>query len=426
MNTHKIYDVLATTGFLLFAGGLVISKFTVSLGIVTLIILAPFVFLSGKRIKTERLSPFLPLIGTYILLVCSILICTHKDHALHELLVQNGMLTVPIITIAHWSHLKKRAYLIVHFLFAVAITAGLITLFFYSLPVEIAKEWTVSFSLFQEYPDVINKTQFGLYSPFIDRLHFAYALCYCALCSLFLSFKKGNVLYLWCAGFFILMILLLGARGAQLALLFASLPFLIYYLKIRYPEMEMWSWSTLSFCMIFLILVPLISYEMIPSIKNRYNQMKWEMDVMRDGSYINYDYQHFTTLSRLKSLEYSIDMVLDKPIFGTGIGDVDKELKEIYEAKGPNIPAHHQNYYLYLWMAGGIFTLISFLLFQIGWLRSFLIGENYSPLIKNFAISYSIFVALILMIDAVMKYHLGVFGIPFFFVLINVLTEKRK
>tara|TARA_Y100000385_G_scaffold161237_2_gene167283 strand:+ start:4622 stop:5911 length:1290 start_codon:yes stop_codon:yes gene_type:complete len=426
MNTHKIYDVVTTIGFFLFAGGLVISKFAVTLGIIFLALTAPLILLSRKiKIKRHSLKPFYALVLTFLMLSVSALYSSNQNNGFHELIIQNGLSTLPILFFIHWAQFKRRVIQITQFLFFIAAIASVCTLIFYFAPVDIAKGWTNRFSIFQEYPEVINKTQFGLYSPFIDRLHFAYALSFCVISSLYLSFRTDKWIYKILCGFFLFIILILGARGAQLALLFSCLPFLVYQLKSTHPEMKIFSWHSLVFSISFLLVVPVITYELIPSVKSRYNQMRWELDVIKDGSYINHDYQHFTTLTRLKSFEHSIDIIKDNPVFGTGIGDVENDLWTIHKDKSPNIPAHHQNYYLYLWMAGGIVTLVVFVAFQCFWLQNFIKMDN-SILNKSFAVSYSIFVAAILLIDAVMKYHLGVFGIPFFFMVIMAFSESPQ
>ncbi|MEE9374094.1 MAG: O-antigen ligase family protein [Saprospiraceae bacterium] len=425
MDTHRIYDVLCTFGFFLLAGGLVISKFSVTLGAVILALCSMFLFVKKIKIEWTPMHHMFPLIITYIVLIISALYSFNKIEGYREMLVQSGLFVVPVLISFHWAHFKRRLGWVVNFLFAVAVIGCVTTLFFYVIPVESAMEIVNDNSLFQKFPVLINKTQFGLYSPFIERLHFAYALSFCVLIGLYLSFLSRRWYYKVLSLFFLFMLLIIGARGAQIALLFALIPFLFFYFKDRFPKFQIFSWSSLIYSLMFLVAVPSVSYSLIPSVKNRYNQLIWELQVINDGTYKNFEYQHFTTLTRLKSFEYSLDLIRLNPILGTGIGDAKNDLKEIYQLKTPDIPAHQQNYYLFLWVAGGFGALISFIGFQWHWIKSFL--RKYDHLLdRSLAISYSIFVVSILMIDAVLKYHLGVFGIPFFYMVIMAFADKNK
>ena len=413
MRLRATYNLLSTFGFFALAGGLLISKFAVSVGVSILVLLLPLVYyLNEKKFDKQVFSLFIPLILVYMWLVMSSLYSSDKSSAFQQLFVQNGLLSIPIILSFHWDQFKRNCIKICHFLFAVGILSSVITIAFYFMAPEVASEWTQNLPILQEYPDVFDKTQFGLYSPFIDRLHFAYGLGFCALSGAYLSFVTDQWYYKVITSFFVFMILFMGARGAQIALLLASVPMLILYLKMKFPELQILSWHSVVFSVIFLVSVPILSYELMPSVQKRYDQMRWELQVIKDGTYINHDYKHFTTLTRLKSIEYSWDIVNSKPLFGTGIGDVTEDLKELFTENTPDIPTHHQNFYIYLWMAGGLAALILFIWFLLNYLKTFL-RSNTSFRAKSFAVSYLIFLVIVLMIDAPMKYHLGAFGIPF-------------
>ena len=109
MNTHKIYDVVTTIGFFLFAGGLVISKFAVTLGIIFLALTAPLILLSRKiKIQEHSLKPFYALVLTFLMLSVSALYSSDQNNGFHELIIQNGLITLPILFFIHWAQFKRR------------------------------------------------------------------------------------------------------------------------------------------------------------------------------------------------------------------------------------------------------------------------------------------------------------------------------
>ena len=424
LNSERFYNWLTITGFILLFAGLPISKFLVSVGILTLTASSLFLIFHGKMYWNHAVArPYYFLVGTFLVLTLSLLYSSNLTTGFSEILVQNGLITIPLFTIIHWDLFREKITLFLGSLLISAVMASFVILIFYACPVSIAQNVVSNVPFFQEYPDVINKTQFGLYSPFIDRLHFAYILCFSFLIALYFSFKRNSPTYKLVVLFLGGTILVLGARGAQIALLFALIPYLLLLMNKFFPQRTLFSSKSLAGVLIFLIAFSLLSYQFIPSIKNRYGQMMWEIELIRNDTYENFDYKHFTTLTRLKSIENSWALVKKNAFLGVGIGDVKTEMASIYDLKGLDIPIHNQNYYLYLWLSGGIMALTCFLLFMGIWIRHQMVS-NTDWTLRSLTIGYWVFVLLILLIDVVLKYHIGVFSVPLFMMSISALGNK--
>ena len=424
LKNHSVYDVLSTLGFCSLAGGLVVSKFAVTLGVILLVLSIPF-RLSVSRLDWSPLMRMKGLLAVYLILFLTGLFSSDLDQALNELWIQNGLITIPVLLTIHWEQLKRRAVQIFYFMLLISLIASLVTVMFFILPVEQANEIVNDWSIFQEYPDVISKTQFGLYSPFIDRLQFAYVLAFVILTAVYMGFKRESYTYWILAAFLGLLILILGARGAQIALIIAAFPLSLYFLKWWMPEIKMVSLQTVYVVLVSFVICIFYAYQFVGPVKSRYNQMKWELEVINDGTFKDHEYWHFTTLTRIKSYEHSWTIIKSNPLTGIGVGDVNEQLLNEYSQSDLKVPVHIQNYYLYLWMCGGLFAALGFLYFQFDWLRSFA-SENTALLPRSYATAFSLFIFVILIFDAVMKYHMGAFGISFYYMLLTALTSQKE
>jgi len=426
MNIHQSYQRLCNVLFFILFASFPFSKFLISISVVGLLLLGGYTLLKGDFLRDQKvIRSYLPLMAVYLILIISLSHSQNIDTGLQELLIQNGLLTIPIIALLHWSVLRVRLHLFLSVLVLSTICASVITLLFFILPVDDARTIVQNLVFLQEYPEVINKTQFGLYSPFIDRLHFAYIIGFSLLYSIYMLLDQGGRWHLCASALLLVTTMLLGARGAQVALLFAFLPFLMYVLKSKFfRSSRLLEIKSLLVVVVFLFGVPCVIYLTVPAIQKRYDQMHWELALIAKDEYKKFEYQHFTTLTRLKSFQNSWKVIAKNPIFGVGIGDVKSELAVIYKRHSPDIPIHNQNYLLYVWMAGGVFALFAFLVFIGQWLSQMLVHANL--LISAFGLSYGIFVFVILMIDVVMKYHTGVFSIPLFMICISILAVKEN
>ncbi len=425
LNLRQSYQWLCSVLFFVLFASFSFSKFLISISVVGLLLIGIYPRVKGEFLREKNIiNTYLPLVGLYLVLAISLIYSQNVELGIRELWIQNGLFTVPVIALLHWSVLWSRLHMFLSALIYSTTCASAITLFFFIIPADLAKQITQNLSFLQEYPDVINKTQFGLYSPFVDRLHFAYIIGFSFLYCLYAYLNGGVRRHLYLSVLLLATIVLLGARGAQLALLFALVPFLMHMLRNKFsPKGRYFGIQSLLVIAIFLVAFPYAIYKTVPAVQLRYDQMRWELELIANDEYKDYDYKHFTTLTRLKSFQNSWKVVADHPIAGVGIGDVKSELEVVYEHNSPDIPIHNQNYLLYLWMAGGVFALLALLVFMGLWLSQ--IWAHPNVLISTFGLSYGIFVFIVLIIDAVVKYHIGVFSIPLFMICISIMASKK-
>lgn len=378
---------------------------------------------SNDNVTDTRI--FIPLVAVYFLMCLSLLYSNNLGQGIHELVVQNGLISIPFIVWRHRVLFKKNVKKYLVFLTVSASLCALVTLIFYTLPIDSAKELSISLPIFQDYPDLKSKTQFGLYSPFIDRLHFAYILCFVLLIELHKIIQGVTRIRTLSILLILSTILLLGARGAQLGLLTALIPFGIFLLRAKFKLVGIRFYiSAFVTCIIVLLVLPYLSYRMIPSVKSRYDQLTWEWRMIKSGDYVDYDYQHFTSLTRIRSIATAWKICKGHSLTGVGIGDTQDVLKAEYDMHGDQVPIHNQNYFLYLWMSSGFLAPLFFLIFVFYWLHR--IWQNSNPVKKTLAISYLLFLLVILSIDAVLKYHIGVFSVPLFMAAILVVPENLE
>jgi len=423
LRSDKLYDILTTLGFCLLGAGLLVSKFAVTLGIIILFISSFFHFFHDTRFQWKPLLAMRGLLVLFSILTISAIFSTGRSEGMRELLVQNGIITVPLLLSAHWPHFKRRMRVTLTAMIGVALIASAFTLLFYLIPVDQARAYAESIPVFQTYPDVIDKSSFGLYSPFIDRLQFAYALSFCVLICLYYGFRFSNKYYWYVAAFFLGVIMILGARGAQIGLLVSGFILGLYFLKWKFPEINMINGKSIFIVFAAFTITIMTALKIIKPLEKRYNQTKWELSVIKDGSYADYEYWHFTTFTRLKSYAHSFHLIKSSPILGTGIGDVKNDLTKIYSNQSPKLYVNIQNYYQYIWMCGGVLALLAFMYFQGDWLFQFF-QNNHDLLNRTLATSFTLFIIVVLMLDAVMKYHMGAFGVPFYYMVIMGMSVE--
>ena len=137
------------------------------------------------------------------------------------------------------------------------------------------------------------------------------------------------------------------------------------------------------------------------------------------------------TDKRIYIYSCSIHLIKNNVIFGYGVGDVQNELNNCYqendyvvaeyESVGSNINSH--NYYINLWLAGGIITLLFFL---------FMLFTNLQIAIKSNSFCYGSFLlifAIGLLTENILVRMSGVFLfiiLNSLFISINYLNDQRE
>ncbi|MFC5269001.1 O-antigen ligase family protein [Adhaeribacter terreus] len=291
---------------------------------------------------------------------------------------QHRFLIIPVLFLLHARLLQENfRKLLLAFVLATCAACTFIVLL-YILPEETVRNMANSTKLMLPYPENIHRAAFGLYSPFIDRLQFSSITAVAIISSIYLwlvNYKRKALFAALPLLFFTMLIL--GGRGAQLAL-FVSL--LVYALAIAvnilFPKLEKrWGKSAgISILVLAGLLVfagiPYLSFKTLKPVQERFYQTKWEIGLLENQQYKQYDYEHFTTLRRLVSYKNMWQVVQQNPVIGVGTGDFHPELKKAYTANNPEMELNTHNQYLLYWGMTGIFGLLIFLAVLVYWLLS--------------------------------------------------------
>lgn len=291
---------------------------------------------------------------------------------------QHRFLVIPFLFLAHATLLQKNFKKLV-FTFVVATSlACAFTCALYFLPESMVKQLANSSKLFIDYPDNADRTAFGLYTPFIDRIQFSSIVAVAIISSIFLlvSQHKRNLLFLALPLLFYTL-LILGGRGGQLALFVACLVYaaalavseIAPRLSVRFGKLKTYSLLGLAGLILFIGL-PLLSLKMVAPIQNRMKQTLWEISVFEDNTYRNFDYVHFTTFRRIVSIKNMWEVVKQNPWLGVGTGDYKTEITAVYAQKTPEMEVNTHSQYLLFWAMSGIFGLLLFLAVLGYWLFS--------------------------------------------------------
>src|SRR6478735_979027 len=291
---------------------------------------------------------------------------------------QHRFLVIPLLFLAHARLLQENfKKFTLAFILSTAFACAF-TVLLYFLPEATVRTLANSTKLFIDYPHNINRTAFGLYTPFIDRIQFSSLTAVAIISSIFLILKnyQRKVLFLALPLLFYTM-LILGGRGAQLAL-FVS--FLVYAVAIGVnlllPKLALriGNWPARLLLIGFGLLVfaglPYASFKTMKPVQERFYQTEWEIKLLDNQEYKNFDYEHFTTLRRIVSMKNMWEVVKQNPILGVGTGDYKTEVEKVYAKNSPEFEVNNHSQYLLFWAMTGIFGLFIFLAVLLNWLFS--------------------------------------------------------
>jgi len=424
---QRLYWISAIALF----AGLPISKALTSIGIGMLGVCALIEVFQHKR----TFKSHLPILG-FGMLLCfyfiSALYSNSIGKGLQETFRQHAFLSVPLCFWALSDWLTPRLTKLIQVFIGAAIFHSVLTIGFFLLPEPTVVTITDSVPLLMDYEVLTDRLKFGLYTPLLDRLNFAYLIGF-GLLYLTYDFIQNGLAGLKVIQGLILLVTfaLIGARGAQLALLIAVgigiMSYFVAYLKSLNLETEVYNQrltALLAILLIGIIAGPYLAYKTIPAVQKRYDQLEWEMRLIDNGDYLNEEYQYFTSLTRIRSWNNGWDIIKENALFGVGIGDYRKSLQEKNASYNDKVPVHNQNFFLYIWGSGGILALISFMVALFTYIRSFWKGDRY--VIRHLVIAYVIFIVISCMIDAFLKYHIGSISVMTFMASLFLFSKSSQ
>jgi O-antigen ligase len=235
-----------------------------------------------------------------------------------------------------------------------------------------------------------NKGLFGWYVPFMVRTQFGNMLSLLGLaCLMYGIYLKRN--FFWVLGIlFWLMVFILGLRGSALGIIGAMLILAVWlahtHLKFR---LEGYWW------MVLFLILPLI-YCAYENGKDRWSQTKFEWETIQNGTYLSYEYRHFTLLTRLVSWKNGLELWKAHPVLGTGIGDYKQEFAATYKDDAVEVPLYYHSQWLYFLGVFGAAGLLIFLFLYGNWLLTF----RKDPFSSAYAAGLTTFLFIIWIFDA--------------------------
>ncbi|MBT8220875.1 MAG: O-antigen ligase family protein [Bacteroidia bacterium] len=409
--------------------GLPLSKALISIGTVGIIIAAiSYKVVNPTSVPVRQYLPILAPGLFYIFHLLSLCYSTDTMEGLDQLVRQHAVITIPFVfgMASDWFR-KNIKQLLDVFIYACAL-GSMITMIFYIIPESNVRSLTESIGFFQSYPDHVDRLKFGLYSPFIDRLHFSYLLGFAVLYEGYLlANKRSFSLRLLLVILFLITFLFLGGRGAQIALILSVLVSTIIYFtnhikrqNLSKSDLQQRFTIILGGVVIAAIMIPSLAYRYIPAIQKRYDQMAWELEHFRTGEYLQMDYENFTTLTRIRALQNAWSLIEINPVFGVGLGDFTASMNTANSKYEDRLPVHNQNFFLYLWASSGLGALLTFFI-GLGYYLKTLYQKSEDFSIKYLGIGYLIFVLICSMFDVIWIYQIGNLSLPVFLSSIFIL-----
>lgn len=207
--------------------------------------------------------------------------------------------------------------------------------------------------LFDEYTGV-----------FFNTNHFATFIVYTIIITIFTFYNDKNIsisiLDYICYAIQIFMLIVNDTFGCYLAILFILIINIIFAIKNK---------LILKY---ILILLAFIIFSITITVKENFDRLAYDLNVIKEFTikypnlneeehdmYINDQIRYLGTY-RGELWYYTFDLIKKKPLIGYGLENITNEYEENYIMESGNDMPH--NLLLYLWVSGGIFTLLFYLI----------------------------------------------------------------
>ncbi len=327
--------------------------------------------------------------------------------AFGRLLSFDELLLVPFIAWALRDWLVENAPRMFKSLLAGSVIASLVTLYFHFFPEQVPIGDGYWYILRKE-AEMQDFARFGAYSPFLDRLYFAYLLGF-SLLVIWVSHFRGGVQtsYILCALIIAPGFVVLGGRGAMIALAFALILSTTYGFFNRSNDWAPGRWQMILLAT--LILLPVVGFFTGTDTKltYRFDQLRWELkNYMQEDVDLN-EFEHQTVALRLVSWEYNIKLISENPVLGTGTGGYRQVMNSAYERDGIELHAHTNQQFLFFGVEGGIPSMLLFLLLFFS--TFFAALKNRNGLFRSFAVGWWSYMAVVMAFDSPLNFQMPAF-----------------
>ncbi|MBW8051696.1 MAG: O-antigen ligase family protein [Cytophagales bacterium] len=176
------------------------------------------------------------------------------------------------------------------------------------------------------------------------------------------------------------------------------------------------------FIILFILLSsPIISYFAIPTFQNKFQNTVTDLAKIENKSTIS----DYSVSSRIVSYKAAFELIKKKPLTGTGIGNIKREMAKIYIAKFPYIKKHrrlmpHNQYLRYL--VG--FGIIGLSIFLFSFYYPLIYQYNYKNLIL---LTHYLIISISFLFEGTLNTQLGLnFTLIFILVPLSNLKEGER
>lgn len=247
-------------------------------------------------------------------------------------------------------------------------------------------------------------------TPHKDHVRYSIMLAFGAIISFFYAIHhKQRFVFLFIGVYLSIFLHLLSVRIGMLSLYLGVL-ILVFFIFLKFNKKR--------YILIFsalLFLMPIISYQLIPSFKSRINYMKYDWQAFQKG-----EYGHNSDSRRLLSLQIGWQLIKEKPIAGLSPDKMKDKINQYYLENYPSIELHNRklphNQILYTWLELGLIAVL------------FLIVAFVIPLINHSFYHNPLLYAFVLIIFASMIFDNTIetqLGMSFFAVFFSLLLNKE-
>ena len=363
----------------------------------------------------------------FLLLLPGLFSSSNLNQGLSFVYKQVGYLVLPALLLLHIPRIKKQGALLIQYFIKSCTVASICTLILFLIPEALVIQLSETVTLLKPYEKTIDRISFGMYSPFIDRLHFSYLLVIGLMWMVWMHLKNLRKMAWYFATAMLITLILLGGRGAQLGFIIVLMVWAFAFI-LDHPKLMRKRKYLIPAVILLALLIPYGSYHTVPPVKKRYDQLIWELKLVRSGEYKQWNYEHFTSLRRLLSLKHHFELIRTSPWLGSGVGDYRDELQNSYDRDasiGLNLTANANNQYLFYWANAGILALLMYLFVFYYWARGSLRAST-ALLDKGLIWSFLLFFVFISIFDVFMIYQIGIMSFTIFGGLIYILIHNQK
>ncbi|MEM6723959.1 MAG: O-antigen ligase family protein [Bacteroidota bacterium] len=352
-----LHEKLVLGSLILILASLPGSKYLLSVGMIGLLVLA---FIHPDRQKHWQgflaYRPFVAVTGIFFLFAISGLWSSDLDYFRGRLRIMLPFLILPFAVASIPDLSRKRLLALFYFFFGAISFSAVLVFTHYLLNYEVIN-------------DAIRQSR-CMPTP-CNHIRYSLMIAFSILIGIQLIRER---FYLWrswerwlISGFTLFLLIFLHVLSVRSGIVafYAALSLWGVFLILQKGK---W-WQVLLFVG-FMLAFPFSAYQTIPGFQNKVNLTWWNYLMFKEGNIKNY-----SDTQRLYSFGVAFQLIEDNPMLGVGLGDVKKEVYQIYEEKYIQLDKMMpHNQYLFVLTATGIIGLLVFLfllLYPIFYKRNF-------------------------------------------------------